>query len=135
MAKKRKANTFAPDGATFLFDELTICRRDGDIFFAGGESNGYQRYGAMTLTYTRQLVAKLTALLAERDAERGEEMVFDDLDLKRVGESVTFTLKAKGEAAASGKVTVEVARKARRLLDELLPPPSKIVPISAGKKN
>lgn len=113
--------------ADVLFTELVVCERDGDIFRTAARSKNYQRSGAMTADYVRELVGKLSVLLAEYDAERGATAPpVDDLELTRDGDAITFTLYVKKKVAGQGRVTKAAALKARDWLDDNLPP-SKVV--------
>lgn len=119
----RKISDGTEHGANVLFDELVHCYRRGTVFYAGGRSKDYQRCGAMTEEYTRELHAKLGALLAELDAERGgRALVFDDVDLTFHEERLDFVLKLNGKEAARGAVTKKAAQKAKRILDGFFAP-------------
>lgn len=119
----RKISDGTEHGANVLFDELVHCYRRGAVFYAGGRSKDYQRCGAMTEEYTRELHAKLGELLAELDAERrGGALVFDDVDLTLRGDRIDFVLKLDGKQAARGTVTKQAAQKAKRILDGFFAP-------------
>jgi hypothetical protein len=110
--------------AHVLFTELVMCKRDGDIFYAGGRSKDYHRCGAMTSDYVRELVSQLSALLAEYDAERGiKAPPLDGISLARDGDCLQFALSLDGKPAGAGRVTKDVARKAKAFLDEFFDGP------------
>lgn len=113
--------------AHVLFTELVTCKREGSVFYAGGRSKDYERCGAMTVDYTRELVAKLGALLAEHDAEAGITVkpapIIDDIQLARgEGKTIAFEAFADGKKITAGAMTETVARKAKAFLDDLFDP-------------
>ena len=128
---KQKAAVIVTDGtehgAHVLFTDLVVCERVGDIFHAGGRSANYERRGAMTAEYVRQLVDGLGRLLAEYDAERGcvAAAPIDDIALAALPcGQVQFTLKRGIDVAGVGAVTESVAYKAKCFLDTLFDGPN-----------
>ncbi len=118
-------------GAHVLFNKLVRCEREGSVFFVGAQSNNYRRTGAMTLEYTRELVAKLTALLIEHDRELGTTgPAFNDIRLTAACEAIRFELIRDGYPIMAGSVTIDLAKKAKAFLDgQFSPPDKKVVPI------
>lgn len=110
--------------AHVLFTELVTCTREGTVFYAGGRSKSYERCGAMTEEYVRQLVASLSQLLAELDAERGTAApAIDGIKLAKDADGgASFTLTLGGEPAGTGRVTRAVIMKAKAFIDKNFPP-------------
>lgn len=126
---KRKTAVVVTDGtehaAHILFTDLVVCERVGDIFHAGGRSNGYERRGAMTYEYVLALLGGLGHLVAEYEAERGiKRPALDDIMLEPTGNgAIRFTLFRGGVIAGSDTVTQGVGYKAKVFLDTLFDGP------------
>lgn len=109
--------------AHVLFTELVVCKREGAVFYAGGRSKDYERCGAMTEEYARELHRKLGEEIASLDAERGLAMpAIDDISLAETEGLIEFDLKSGGVTVGKGRVTKTVGKKAKKFLDDLFRP-------------
>ncbi len=127
---RKRISDGSEHGAHVLFTQLIRCEREGSVFYVGARSNNYQRAGAMTLDYTRELVAKLSALLADHDRELGITVpAIDDIALSPCGDLIHFELRTEGKSVGAGAVTRAVAMKAKGFLDQTFPPEGNVVRI------
>jgi len=119
----KKVSDSTEHGAHVLFTELVSCERVGAVFYTKARSNHYERSGAMTVEYVRELVRQLVEKLREYDTETGaRQPLVDGITLKRDGDAIAFKLTLAGALFGEGAVTLDVGRKAKAWLDDQFGP-------------